>query len=125
MDFERAWAIVERDVKNTHAPRADVRDAVDYRFDGFALTDPPIVYLQVVPEESAYAQVAMVADQFQDWAVEELCSMGRSTSWPECPIHPRSHPLAAVVDGTRAVWRCPKSEQVIAEIGALPPVNIS
>jgi hypothetical protein len=118
-EFERAWAIVKRDVENTHGPLASVRDAADVEYGDFTITDPPTVYLSIVPEQPAYAQVVMVADQVQDWAVEELCSMGRSTSWPECPLHRNSHPLEAAADGTRAVWRCLKSGEVIAEIGAL------
>jgi hypothetical protein len=56
----------------------------------------------------------------QDWAVEELCAEGLPTNWPQCPEHPRHHPLAAVVRAGRAVWACPKSGDEIAEIGSLP-----
>lgn len=63
-------------------------------------------------------EVARVAEQVQEWEIEELAAVGRSATWPECPDHPDSHPLSAVVDGGNAVWRCPRSGQVISAIGA-------
>ena len=73
----------------------------------------------VLAGESLPVRIASLANQVQDWAVEELWREGRPATWPECPHHPGSHPLAAVVDGERAVWRCPKSGRVFAEIGSL------
>jgi hypothetical protein len=64
-------------------------------------------------------QVARVAEQVQEWEIEELAAVGRSATWPECPDHPDSHPLDAVVDGGNAVWRCSRSGRVISAIGAL------
>lgn len=64
-------------------------------------------------------QVASVADQVQEWAVEDLWGRGLSTSWPGCPEHPGSHPLEAVVRADRAVWVCPRSGAVVAAVGAL------
>jgi len=64
-------------------------------------------------------RVASVADQVQEWAVEELCSVGQPTNWPPCPEHPRSHPLSAVVRDGRAVWACPRTGDVICNIGSL------
>lgn len=64
-------------------------------------------------------QVRELADQAQEWAVEALNRVGLSAVWPECPWHPRSHPLSAGVDGDRAVWRCPRDEREAAEIGRL------
>jgi hypothetical protein len=69
--------------------------------------------------ETPVEQVADLADQIQEWAVEELCAIGQSATWPECPEHPASHPLSPrVLDGV-AVWQCPRSHQTIAEIGHL------
>jgi hypothetical protein len=42
-----------------------------------------------------------------------------SATWPECPTHPNTHPLEAALLSDRAVWRCPKNGEVIAEIGTL------
>jgi hypothetical protein len=69
-------------------------------------------------------QLAHLADQVQEWAVEALWAAGKSAVWPQCPEHPDSHPLQPqVVDeytsAAHAVWCCPKSGHVIASIGEL------
>ena len=64
-------------------------------------------------------QVAMLADQVQEWAVEELARTGRPTNWPECPDHPHNHPLAASAPGGAATWMCPDSRRRVSEIGHL------
>jgi len=66
-------------------------------------------------------RLAGLADQLQDWEVEELAAAGRPATWPECPQHPGSHPLAPRVSGGQAAWCCPVSGQVISAIGALRP----
>jgi hypothetical protein len=70
--------------------------------------------------ESAAEQVARLADQVQEWEVEELAAQGRPATWPQCPEHPSSHPLTPEVgpDET-AVWRCPRSQRVAGRIGQL------
>ena len=67
---------------------------------------------------SGAEQVARVAEAVQEWEIEELAAVGRPATWPECPDHPDSHPLDAVVDGGKAVWRCPRSGRAISAIGA-------
>jgi hypothetical protein len=69
--------------------------------------------------EIAVAQVAGLADQIQEWAVEQLWYEGRPATWPECPSHPDSHPLEPVVQGGSAVWRCPVSLAVVSVVGSL------
>lgn len=66
-------------------------------------------------------RLADVADQLQEWEVEELAAAGRPATWPECPQHPDTHPLAPQARGDQAVWCCPASGQVISVIGALKP----
>jgi hypothetical protein len=69
---------------------------------------------------SAAERLVDLADQFQEWEVEELCAVGRPATWPECPEHPNSHPLEPVLDANQAaVWRCPRSRHVICPIGDL------
>jgi hypothetical protein len=68
---------------------------------------------------SAPERLADLADQVQEWEVEELAAAGRSATWPECPQHPDSHPLAPQARGDQAVWCCPASGQVIGVIGTL------
>ena len=66
-------------------------------------------------------RLADVADQLQEWEIEELAAAGRPATWPECPQHPDTHPLAPQARGDQAVWCCPASGQVISVIGALKP----
>ena len=119
-----ALAPVLHDLENSGSVRPDVRDVGESGWPGqltamlyspggsgqgvMALTGDPL------PE-----RIASVADQVQEWAIEELCSIGRPTNWPQCPHHPDSHPLAAVVRENRAVWTCPKTGDVVTGIGQL------
>ncbi len=66
-------------------------------------------------------RLADLADQVQEWEVEELAAAGRPATWPECPQHPDSHPLAPEARGEQAAWCCPRSGQLIDVIGALRP----
>jgi hypothetical protein len=71
-------------------------------------------------ECSPAEQVWWAADQLQDWEVHQLWHAGRSTTWPECPDHPNSHPLEPDIDGENtAVWRCPISKHISCAIGEL------
>ena len=63
--------------------------------------------------------VRVVADQASEWAVEHFCNLGLPATWPECPVHPRSHPLMAEVLSEVASWCCPRTATLIAPIGAL------
>jgi hypothetical protein len=65
-------------------------------------------------------QVARLAEQVQEWEVEELCASGQSATWPQCPEHPNAHPLEpAVTDAAAAIWRCPRAGLAISAIGEL------
>ena len=77
--------------------------------------------VSVMTGEPLPQRIASVADQVQEWAVEELCSAGRPTNWPQCPDHRSSHPMSAVVQGGRAVWTCPATGRLASEIGQLGP----
>ena len=71
-------------------------------------------------ECSPAEQVSWAAEELQEWEVHELWEAGRSTTWPECPEHPNTHPLEPNIDAEEtAVWRCPRTRQVICAIGAL------
>jgi len=75
---------------------------------------------------SAAQRLVDLADQLQEWEVEELCAVGRPATWPECPEHPNSHPLEPVLDGSQtAVWRCPRSGHVVCPIGDLRRPTLS
>ena len=64
--------------------------------------------------DSTEEQVAALAEGIQDHVIEDA-----QMAWPDCPRHPTSHPLTAAVDGGRAVWVCPQTQVVVAEIGQL------
>jgi hypothetical protein len=80
-------------------------------------TDGSGMGVWVDPQASQMEQVAMLADQVQDWAFEELAGTGAPTSWPRCPEHPDHHPMEAAVADRTAVWRCPASGRPASEIG--------
>lgn len=65
----------------------------------------------------AAQQVAMVAEQVQEWAVEERASRRLGSNWPRCEEHPASHPMTPVADWRGAVWECPLSHRAACEIG--------
>jgi hypothetical protein len=71
----------------------------------------------MISADEAY-RIYRVADQVQEWAIEELWPAS-STNWPPCPTHPDSHPLVAEVVGDVAVWMCPADSMPVASIGAL------
>jgi hypothetical protein len=64
--------------------------------------------------------LAHLADQVQEWVVEELARLGRPTNWPSCPAHPDNHPRQAVVEHGRAVWACPIGAADSSPVGELP-----
>lgn len=68
--------------------------------------------------DSRALQVAHVADQVQEWAVEELWG-SRPTNWPPCPHHPTTHPLTTEVRDDAAWWCCPKDGTAVAVVGTL------
>ncbi len=75
--------------------------------------------VSILLEDSLQQRIASVADQVQEWAVEQLWYAGRPATWPECPQHPDGHPLEASVMDEVAVWRCPRSKARIATVGSL------
>jgi hypothetical protein len=75
------------------------------------------IYVQA--DLSLPERLADLADQIQEWEVEELSAAGRPATWPECPQHPNTHPLTPEARGDQAAWCCPRTGQVIAGIGAL------
>lgn len=73
--------------------------------------------------ESPARNIAMLADQLQDAAVDSLLGMGRPAVWPECPDHANGHPLRAGCVDDAAVLTCPRTGRQVAEIGQLQPVK--
>jgi hypothetical protein len=77
--------------------------------------------IRVLVSLPAPERLADLADQLQEWEIEELAAAGRPATWPQCPQHPGTHPLAPQARGDQAAWCCPASGQVISVIGALQP----
>ena len=74
--------------------------------------------ISVDRQATSAERVAAVADQIQEWAIEELWGRA-STNWPRCPHHPETHPMKATVQHQTAVWVCPVDDKPVALIGSL------
>jgi hypothetical protein len=59
-----------------------------------------------------------LAGQLQSWKNDELIDAGRRP-WPACPDHDDCFALSPDTRDDVAVWCCPKTGRVIAEIGRL------
>jgi hypothetical protein len=70
-------------------------------------------------EMGSAERVVHVADQVQEFVLEELGRLGRPATWPECSEHPGSHPLEARLGDGGPGWVCPKSGRTVAGIGGL------
>ena len=68
---------------------------------------------------SPVEQVEMAISQAQDWIIDLLQHSGRPPIWPECRLHPGTHPLKVTDAAGTAVWSCPKTGDVIAPVGSL------
>ena len=123
--LEEALAIVLTDVRSTKTVEPEIIDRDPDKFEGYASA-----WLRwpsgsgqgfgVDPSWPMASRVVFVADTFQEAIVEELCARSRPATWPECPDHPDSHPLAPTMLGETATWVCPRTERPISEIGQLP-----
>jgi hypothetical protein len=79
--------------------------------------------VSVLLDRPESARIAMVADQVQEWVIEELWRTRRSTNWPPCSSHPGTHPLAAEDQDGVAVWACPDDGTPVSPIGLLGSLN--
>ena len=71
-------------------------------------------------QESAAEEAARAADSVHESVVEWMPGEGRSTSWPSCPHHPETHPLALVPGSDsdpRPRWTCPRTREVVGTLG--------
>ncbi|MEU7906299.1 hypothetical protein [Actinoplanes sp. NPDC049118] len=82
------------------------------------------VEISVPDGDTSARELAEVADRVADELVEVLPAAGYPAIWPECPLHPGSHPLEARTDGHEAVWSCPAADARIATIGSLAGANV-
>ncbi|QCX75941.1 hypothetical protein C9F11_11310 [Streptomyces sp. YIM 121038] len=124
-DLAAALAVVRRDLSATCAVQPIVREEVDFDGDPLVMlyeADGSGVGVSVPAGVGPAEQVAELAEQVKDWAVEALAALLLPATWPECPDHPLGHPLGARVVGSVAVWSCPRSGRVVAPVGALAEV---
>ena len=122
--LSRAMALVLHDLEVTGAPVPQIEEGGWHDYPGAESAvlwaeDRSGMGVWVDSGVSEAEQTAMLADQVQEWLVEELCRIGRATNWPPCPEHPHNHPLAAVVQEGRARWTCPRSGISVGEVGRL------
>jgi hypothetical protein len=118
-----AMAPVLRDLRSAEVapPRIEDRDWADDPDSASAMLwsqDRSGVGVYVSRSASAPDRVAMVTDQVQDWAIEQL--WGRAaTNWPPCPRHPGTHPMRVSVRDEVAVWTCPAGGAAITPVGTV------
>jgi hypothetical protein len=74
--------------------------------------------ISVLPPEPRGDQLCDLAEQLQDWA-RNVQVDPQQRPWPDCPAHPGAHRLEPEATGETAVWWCPQTTRVVAEIGAL------
>jgi hypothetical protein len=76
--------------------------------------------IRVLLGTSPADQVAYLAEQFQNWAADQLHDAGHPPEWPACPEHPdQIHRLEPEVRDGTPVWTCYDPDRVIWAIGEL------
>ncbi|WP_433173977.1 hypothetical protein [Actinoallomurus sp. CA-150999] len=121
--LRRALEPVLRDIRATGVPEPDVRDD-DWADDDLSASaflwsrDGSGAGVRVDRAAAEADRVVQVADQVQEWVIEEL--WGRAaTNWPRCPQHPETHPLRASTHGRSAMWVCPGEGTPVSPVGSL------
>jgi hypothetical protein len=119
-----ALGMVVRDLDRTGGIRLEVRDDPTYRLFGYEtvwmLSEHPSRTGLSAPVEMGDAErVVHVADQVQEFVLEELGRLELPATWPECSEHPGSHPLEARLEDGGPAWVCPKSGHTVAGVGEL------
>ncbi|WP_433466409.1 hypothetical protein [Spirillospora sp. CA-128828] len=121
--LEQALDLVLRDIRSTGVPEPDVRDDdwADGEHSASAFLwsrDGSGVGVRVDLAASEADRVAQVADQIQEWVIQELWGHA-ATNWPRCPDHPDGHPLQASTRDRSAVWVCPAEGIPVSPVGSL------
>lgn len=115
-------ATVLRDVAATYPLPVTVEPAEvgdDAEWVRLSAGDPSTAEIRAHTDLSPAERLADVAGQVADWLVESLPGAGRPAVWPECPLHPDSHPVDPRAAGDRAEWVCPATGRAVAAVGSL------
>lgn len=75
------------------------------------------VTLHLSPVDDMAEALVAAASEASDYVTEALGAKG--LVWPQCPMHPRTHPLVAEQRNETAFWMCPAAGAVVAKIGQL------
>lgn len=120
--LRRALEAVLSDIRSTGAPRPRVEDK---QWDDDPSVSSAMLWavdgsgqgISTRAGLSEVGQLVAIADQVQEWVIEERWSEG--SNWPQCPEHPRNHPLTPAVVSKSARWVCPISATPFGQIGQL------
>jgi hypothetical protein len=121
----RALDIVLTDVAATGLPRPVIEDVdwpdLETQIGATLRSDFGQLGVSIVATDSEDAQLVSLADQIQEFVHEQvLHKAGLPVVWPECPLHPGSHPLQAVEDDlVGPAWQCARLGRTIARVGDL------
>lgn len=122
--LRRALEPVLRDIRASGAPRPTITDsgwADDPLTASAMLTsrDGTGAGIVVMLADGEVERVMRVAEQVQEWVIEDLWSNGAPTNWPVCPHHRGTHPLAAAIRVGTVVWVCPSDGTAFSAVGGL------
>lgn len=122
--LRQALDVVLRDITSLDVPEPEIRDTIwikDPAYPSAMLwsTGGAGTGISVSLTDPQAERLARVADQVQDWVIEELWSRREPTNWPPCPTHPNSHPLICVTRNGTAVWACPIDQTEFSSVGSL------
>jgi hypothetical protein len=121
--LRRALAPILVDIASTGAPRPRIEEKERNSMGRAAAylwsPDGSGMGVAVSPHQSEAERLVEVADQVQEWVIEELWRKG--SNWPQCPRHPTTHPARPRVGAVSGLpeWTCPADDSRIADIGAL------
>jgi len=122
--LRQALDVALRDIRSLGVPEPEIRDTIWIKDPAY----PSAVLgsiggagtgISVRLADPQAERLARVADQVQDWVIEELWSRHEPTNWPTCPAHPDSHPLICVTRDGTAVWTCPIDLTEFSPVGSL------
>jgi hypothetical protein len=122
--LDRLLTVVLHDITATSAPEPRVQargwcDDASHESAILWAADGSGAGVRIDLELPTAEALAHLADQVQEWLIEEFGRTLQPTDWPPCDDHPTSHPLTATAVQGMAVWKCPKDGTTAKPIGTL------